>query len=162
MSIYMKAQGISGSATDLKHKNWIELDAINFSTNRRVRNKIGSGQSRDVAMPSIGSLSVTKMADKSSPSLLQKMLQGKAIETVTIEVCQTSNDGVTPYARYNLSNVIISHYEDDTLAHDAGIGQEYLILSFTNLQKTFIAHNPQGNASSPVTIGYNLETAKAS
>ena len=162
MAIFMQIPGFIGSSTDQNHLGWIELDAVNFNVRRGVANKLGSCQLRDVAMPSIGAISITKAVDKSSPHLLNKMLKGAAIPQVQINICRTGSNGSTSYARYILKDVLISEYEDSTLGLSADTGKEYLKLSFTNLQKTFIPYDADGDVGSPITTGYDLPTATVS
>ena len=161
MAIYAKFEGINGSATDENHSGWCELEDVSFDTTRRVKNKVGSGQSRDIAMPTIGAIEITKVADKSSPYLLQQMLKGEAISQVQINLCQTGNTGSQPYAKYILNDVLVSQFKEKT-SSIGNVGQEYLVLNFTKIQKTFIPFDASGNPGSPITVGYDLETAKAS
>lgn len=51
MHIYMKTEKIPGSATDTKHKNWIELESFDLSIDCPSPMKTGNMGDRQYSLP---------------------------------------------------------------------------------------------------------------
>ena len=155
---YLKLSGINGNVTAEGYQNWIELHHMEFGVSRPIQQHIGNTHGREAGYPNVSQLSFTKTLDKASNPLLDNALTGTSLGTAIIHHCTTGAQ-LKPYAKYELSNVIVSRFQEISGEH--GLPIEHVTLNFTALQKTYIAQGPNGQAASPHIIGYNLATGKA-
>ena len=158
--IFMKVKGIPGSATAENYNGWIELTGINQKVRRNVSNSVGNTQNREPGLPTVGEFEISKRSDISSPHLFQQAMKGAAIPTVTIDVCHTG-DRMRLDRRYTLRNVIISYIEDGAISSDSSLGNEFLRLTFTTIEKSHTPYDASGSMQSSIAVGYDLEKATA-
>ena len=160
MAIYMNIPGAKGSSTDKKHTDWIELVGKSFQIRRNISVRNGVGNDRDVGGPTLGEFHITKHADASSAKLLQKALKADVIPKVMIDVCRTG-DGADIIDQYTLTNVIISQFEDGSIAEHSERGSEYMVFNFRSLEVRHTPYDSTGKAGSPFSTSYNLDTSVA-
>lgn len=158
MAIYMHIDNMKGSSTDKNHSGWIELVGKSFQVKRNVRIRTGVSNDREIGAPSLGEFHITKFADESSAKLLQKALKAEVLPKVVIDVCKTGQ-GADVIDQYTMTNVLISHYEDGSVAEHSERGTEYLIFNFRNLEVRHTPYDAAGKAGAPYTVGYDLDTA---
>ena len=84
MHIYMKIDKIPGSATDEKHKGWIELESFNLGVNAPSQMITGKMGDRQYSIPDFVAPTFTKKIDKSSGGLFDCATSGKVIPQVLI------------------------------------------------------------------------------
>lgn len=158
MAIYMKIDGLDGSVTSKGHENWIELETFSTGLARHVSTEVGRVVNREGSVPHFSEVQISKRADKSSQLLFEKACKGAALPQVLIDICATDSD-LKPYSQYKFSKVILSHYNDSAFGQDHG-SIEYIMLNFTQIEKTFTPRDIDNKPLSPVTAGYNLQRAE--
>ena len=158
MSFFMQIQGISGSATERNHQNWIVLNSIDFGVHRQITTKAGHSSNRESSAPKIGEVTVTKSIDKSSPQLLEASCVGASNGTVVIHGTHTNTGN---YVEYTLSDVIISHYDATGVAGESDKDEilETIGLNFTKIEMKFIPKGADNRPQSPISAGYDLTKA---
>ena len=156
-NIYMKAPNITGNVTTNPYQGWIALNSADFDVTRNIRMQVGNITDRENTIPSFSELEIAKQLDTASNGLFQSACNATNLAQVEIHVCSTGKE-ITPYAKYTLSNVIISHYS--STINKVGLPGETLKLNFTQLESSYIPRGATGQAQSPNTVGYNLETAE--
>lgn len=160
MPIYIKINDIEGNITAKNHEKWIEVNSINFYVSRNITTKPGAISDREFTKPSLSEIEITKNIDKTSPLLFSEACVGK-VKNVNIDVCQT-NETISAYMQYTLSNVIISHYS--VLIHSEDdkhlLPTEKIKLNFSKIEMKYIPYDEKHNAGSPIPAGYDLESAK--
>lgn len=131
MPIYMKYEGIEGSATG-NYKGWIELESCQMGTGRSITSPTGSSTSRESSAPSISEIVITKYQDISSTHLFREALHGKG-KKVTIDFVKSADCGA-PYLSIELENTLISNF---SISGHGGDGHnkpmESLSLNFTKI-----------------------------
>jgi type VI protein secretion system component Hcp len=60
MPIYMQIDNISGSVTAQDYKNWIEVETVDFGTERSITTKPGKVTDRESTKPKINEITITK------------------------------------------------------------------------------------------------------
>ena len=159
MSIYMKCQGIPGSATASKHQQWIQLLKMQIHMKTPVHTKIGDVTDRVKGRPVIGDIEIIKVADVSSVNLMEHMLKATVIPSVNIDVCHSGKE-LTPHEQYQLSNVIVSAYSE--IQHPiSGPPSEWLRLNFTKIEKTHTQFGSDGRAQAPNRTIFDLAKGQA-
>lgn len=153
MPIFLKVDGITGSAQEANHKQWIPLDSLQFGTSRNVNARTGGGIQREFSAPTITDVTITKPLDVSSGPIFREAVTGSQTKTWTIDITATGQGSQT-LLEYVLNEVLVSNY------HISSVGDqpiESLTLSFTKIQANF---TPPGG--SPVRVQYDIGTTQAS
>lgn len=134
MPIYMKYEGIAGSATGTR-KDWIELESCQL------------GGVRSGGAQSVSEIVVTKFQDSSSTHLFREALSGSG-KKVTIEFAKT--DG-TVYMTVELEGTLISSFNVSGHGGDShSKPMESLSLNFTKITFTVTAADSKSSKDKAV------------
>jgi len=158
MPIYMKYDdlAIKGDVTEEKHKDWIELNSLQWGVGRGISSPTGGSGDRESSAPSISEIVVTKPSDIASPKLLNEILQGEG-KTVVIDFCKTDKGNLEVYMSYTLTNTMLSGY---SVSSGGDRPSESLSLNFTAIDPTNTPMGTDNATASPETVGYDLALAK--
>lgn len=161
MAIYMQIKNIKGDVTAKGYENWIELDSINLGVKKNIAHKVGTLHNRQVSLPSMAKITATKKLDRATPLLFSNSCQTKSLGEVHIHICRTGSN-LQKFLTYKLSDVIISSYDMHGIAHtDEDVNcQEHLALSYGKIEVQFIPRDSKNQAQSPITAGYDLDSAE--
>ena len=133
---FMKIEGIQGEATDQKHRGWIDILAVNWSSSSPVTTPRGNRPNQPGR--GAGAVSITKRTDKSSAALLQYNSTGKSIEKMYIDM-RSSRDR-QPYIRYELTNVMITSFEPG--GSGGGVPMETITLNYDKIKIDYMPQKP--------------------
>jgi len=158
MAIYMQLSGARGDVGTKGYENWIQLLSLDASINRGVKNPVGKPRDRTTTNPSFSAFEITKKVDKSSSCLIRSICDANNIPKVLINICTTGVENI-PYVKYELNDVLLSHYSCSVLGESDLI--ETMHLHFAKIQKTYIPRDGNNQAQSPIICGYDLETAQS-
>jgi type VI secretion system secreted protein Hcp len=168
MTAYMKVTGqseLEGDITAAGLEKTTQLLSAGFSVSRSMNTCPGNVGDREGTKPSISEFEITKKVDKTSPYLARDAATGVTIAAIEIKFVNTGKD-LSVYHVIRLENVLVSHYSIhhvDSLNHTATTDSkpmETITLNFTKFEITHIPHSKDHKAGSPITAGYDLETAK--
>lgn len=137
---YLHADPIKGSATDDKHKDWIEVHGFSHSVAQPMSGSQNTG--RSAARADFGTFNINKDLDKSSVDLNLFCAQGKHIAKLELEVCQETGEKAC-YLKYELENAMVQsvHVSGGGSSHPTeSVAFVYDVISWTY---TFV--DPQGN-----------------
>lgn len=159
MAVYVKIDGIDGTATQEKHKNWIFADSLNWGVGRAVGAITGATQNRESSEPSVSEITITKQTDGSSPKLFQMACGSDTSgKKVKIDFVTTGNPGVT-YMTYTLHNTIIAGYDVTT---GGEVPSETVSFNFTKMEIKYTPHDEKNKPGQSTTVLYDLTTTKVS
>ncbi len=156
MSIYLKLPDISGSVTANGFQNQIECESLNQGVGRSIRMTTGRANDRETGHAKFSSFSITKKVDKATPYLFQSICKAQSAATAEINVTKAGSD-TSPYLKYTLHNVLISHHS--VSVGNGSVPIETLVLDFTKVELSYTPRDSSNQAQAPVTAGYDLETA---
>lgn len=135
MAIFLKYGSIKGETTQVSHKEWIEIQSMQFGVGRGISSGVGGGSKREATAPSVGEITLSKTMDISSNLLLKEALGGKAVD-VKIELTQTDNSGKhVAFLKYILTNTLISSY---SISSGGDRPSESLSLNFTKVDSEYL------------------------
>lgn len=172
MGAYMKIDGIDGNVTAKGLEKTIGIKTANFSVKRNMNTKPGAVADREGTKPSVSEMVVTKEVDAASPHLFGDATVGTTIPTVTISFVNTGKD-LAEYHSVILKDVLVSGYElihHQTEQHTSEEGAkeasnqkplERVSFNYANIEVKNTPYSKDHKAGSPVSVGYNLETAQA-
>lgn len=89
--IYLQIDGIKGESTDSLHSEWIEISSANWSVTQPKSATASTGGGHTTERCEHRTLSLTKLADLSSPVLMQTWTPA----TMSTEIC-TENQRPAP------------------------------------------------------------------
>jgi type VI secretion system secreted protein Hcp len=157
MAIYLKYEGIDGEVTHDDHKKWIEVQSLQWGVGRGISTSSGSTANREASQPSISEVVITKMLDDSSSKLFTESVTGADGKKVEIHLVSTGSPGQT-YVEYTLSESLISGY---SLSTGGDRPSESISINFTKIEFKHTPHDKDNKAGTPVTVSYDLSTAKS-
>ncbi len=108
MPIYMRIEGIDGSATAQGHERWIEILSFSWGASNEAGRAGGGGGAGKV---SVQDFHFAKTTDKASPKLFLACCKGNYVPTARIEVTELVGGREEPVQAYELENVLITSYQ---------------------------------------------------
>jgi type VI secretion system secreted protein Hcp len=151
---YLQADPIKGESTDDKHKDWIEVLSYGIGVSQPISGPSGTG-GRGASRADFHALTITKLADISSPDLFQYCALGKHIAKLKLEVCQETGDKI-PFVEIELENVMVSGVSNS----GGGSDRPYETVTFVYDKITWknTAINNDGTKGSELEKKWNLQT----
>lgn len=156
MPIYMKYAALKGDVTADGHKDWIELNSMQWGVGRGISSPTGASADRESSAPSISEITVTKAQDVSTIALLNEAYQGEGVD-VTIDLCKTDKGKLETYLSYILTNCMISGY---SVSSGGDRPSESLSLNFTKIEVKSDQMAPDNSGATNAAVTYDLSTAK--
>ncbi|WP_445493500.1 Hcp family type VI secretion system effector [Photorhabdus sp. SF281] len=146
-SIFLQIDSINGESTDSKHKDWIELEHVNFGAFNHAR--IADSGKRKITVGAAGfrTIDCVKVMDISSIKLLSAVAQGTAIKKVKLEICTIFKGEMHPYAEVEMDECIISDVHE-TCSRGGEFPQEQFSITYSKIKWTFTPLSPDGTKGS--------------
>ncbi len=141
--IYMKYDGIDGSATVAGRPGFIEVQSYSLGAIEQQVAKAAPRGGANIPV-SMSSIQITKRLDATSPKLVQASTKGHHFPTAVIAIIKPGE--ARPYLTLHLSDVLISSYQT------GGSGErpmESLSLNFTKITADF---KPQGSPARALSV----------
>jgi type VI secretion system secreted protein Hcp len=159
MAIFLKYGSLKGEVTQETHKEWIEVNSLQWGVGRGIGSGVGGGSLRESSAPSVSEVTVTKVMDIASPLLLKESLGGKAVE-VKLEITQTDDSGKhVSFQKYILTNTLISGY---SISSGGDRPSESLSFNFTKFDSEYMNIDDQFASKTTGHVIYDIALAKLS
>jgi type VI secretion system secreted protein Hcp len=167
MTAYLKVNGnseLEGDITASGLEKTTQLLSAGFRISRKMNTQAGNVGDREGTKPSMSEFVISKKVDKISPFLVRDAAAGITIPSVEIKFANTGKD-LSVYHVVRLENVLISgylldHSDSASTSENDSKPIETITLNFTKLEVTNTPYGKDHKACSPVTAGYDLETAQ--
>ena len=156
MAIYMQVEGIDGPVTEQGHQKWIQALSYSWGVGRPIVTEPGRVAERANTKPSFNEIAITKTYDAASPKLFTWSTVGTS-KKVTFHF--TKEDG-SNFIEVILESVIPSSYSISSSAD--GDPVEAVSLNYTKIEIKRIPYDQNNKAGTPIPVGYDLQTMKAS
>ena len=106
---YLQIEGIKGESTDDKHKDWLEVSHVLWGVHQPRAATVSTAGGHTSGRAELRNISFSKLADISSPVLLQTCAAGKTIPKAVFEFMRADGDGKPiPYFKVELENVMLA------------------------------------------------------
>ncbi len=158
MAIYLDFEGIKGNVTADGYEGHVLVDSASFAVGRKVSMEPGKMSNREISMPSVSEVSLSKKADISVVEFFKKSVSGATGKTVDIKCVRTSSDQLQEYLKYSLHDCIVSGYA--ITIHGDEQPRENITLSFSKCEISYTDHNSSNKSGNTQRAGYDLEKAK--
>lgn len=135
---FLKMDGVNGQSTDMKHKDWIEIQS--FSLGTQSHQTLVSASSAAAARTSSGPLTITKTFDKASPVLSLAAGSGKRFANAVIEGTKA---GGQVYMRIKLQNIMITSIQmGGSGKGGSGLPTDSMALSYQKIEIDYLDAKP--------------------
>lgn len=158
MSIFMNFEGIKGESSDKGHKQWMDIDSIQWGVTRRINTMTSSQNDRESSNAEISNLVITRYMDSATPSLFIESCCGTG-KDVVIHLTKTgTGSGTDVYMEYTLKNALVSDYQVAAQSQDSNRPMETITISFVDLEVKYTPYDDDGNALAAIAVGFDTAT----
>jgi type VI secretion system secreted protein Hcp len=154
---YLHIEGIKGESNDDKHKDWIECTSAIWSVLQPKSATASTGGGHTAERCEHGDLVISKLADLSSPVLLQTCSSGKTIPKVRLEFMRADGQGQRiKYYEVELENVLIGAVVPSLQAGQ--LLTEHVSLKYAKVKWKYTQQKVAGGTGGNVAGGWDLST----
>jgi type VI secretion system secreted protein Hcp len=155
----MQIDGIKGESQDDKHRDWIECTSVHWGLTQPRSATASTSGGHTAERVEIEEITVTKVADLSSPILMQHCAMGKTIPKAKFEFMRADGQGVPiKYFEIELENVIIGAIHPG-LETGSFLG-EHVSLKFSKVKWKYTQQKISGGIGGSTVGGWDLAANK--
>jgi type VI secretion system secreted protein Hcp len=159
IDVYLQIDGIKGESMDDKHKDWIECLSVQWGVSQPRSATASTGGGHTAERCEFQEIVLSKLADLSSPILMQTSAAGKTIPKAKFEFMRADGQGERiKYYEIELENVLIGKV-CPTVA-EGSIMHEQLGLKFSKIKCKYTQQKVTGGAGGNTSGGWDLATNK--
>lgn len=157
IDVYLRIDGIKGESNDDRHKDWIECKSVRWELSQTKSATASTGGGHTAERSEHGDIVISKLADLSSPLLLQNCSSGKTIANATIEFMRADAMGErVKYFEIALENVLIGGVSPRVCEGD--ILGEHVALKYSKIKWHYTRHDISGGSAGNTAGGWDLST----
>ncbi|PYD89408.1 type VI secretion system tube protein Hcp [Pseudomonas syringae pv. pisi] len=157
--VYLQIDGIKGESQDAAHQGWIEVTSAQWGVVQPRSTTASTGGGHTAERCEHRTLALSKLADLSSPLLMQTCSMGKTIPKAKLEFMRADGDGQrVKYYEVELENVMIANVEQ--MIHDGSILHDEIGLRFSKVKWKYTQQKIGGGASGNTSGGWDLACNK--
>jgi len=154
----MQIAGINGESADSNHKNWMDVQTIQWGVARQITSSTSTMNDRESSNAVITDLHVTRSMDSSTPQMFIESCCGKG-KDITIHLTKTgSGTGADVFMEYKLKNALISAYDVAGDTNDTDRPTENITISFIDVEVKYTPYDEDGNALAAIAVGFDTAT----
>jgi type VI secretion system secreted protein Hcp len=155
--VFIKIGDIKGESTEDGHKDWIQLDSVQWAVGRTISAAGGGSTTRDAGAPRFSEVTITKTVDSTSPALFLHAVGGSGqIPEVTLHLV----DPATKHVFYilTLGEVLVSSQSHSGVSGDGTPPKptESVSLNFTKIEIEY-KRDEKDPSSTPNKAGWDLK-----
>jgi type VI secretion system secreted protein Hcp len=157
IDVYLQLDGIKGESMDGEHKDWIECSSVHWGIVQPKSATSSTAGGHTAERAELADIALHKVADVSSPILMQACAAGRTIPTARLEFLRADGQGERiKYFEIELENVLISHVHPSI---DPGvILNENVGLKFSKVRWKYTQQKVSGGRAGNTVGGWNLAT----
>ncbi len=157
--VYLQIDGIKGESQDAAHQGWIEVTSAQWGVVQPRSATASTGGGHTAERCEHRTLALSKLADLSSPLLMQTCSMGKTIPKAKLEFMRADGDGQrVKYYEVELENVMIANVEQ--MIHDGSFLHDEIGLRFSKVKWKYTQQKIGGGASGNTSGGWDLACNK--
>lgn len=151
--MFLKIATVSGESQDDKHKGEIDIMSFTFGVSQQGLAHTGGGSGAGKAH--FDDLHITKRADKSSPTLMQRCANGQHFADATLTV-RKAGGKQEEYYQVKMTEVLISSFSNSGSGDD-NIPLENVSLNYSKIEFAYKEQNKDGGLGSPVKTWWDIK-----
>jgi type VI secretion system secreted protein Hcp len=157
IDVYLQIDGIKGESQDSAHQGWIELTSAQLGVEQPKSATASTGGGHTAERCEHRNIAVTKLADLSSPILMQTCSAGKTIPKAKLEFMRADSDGKPiKYYEVELENVLIGSV--DQTVHEGSVLHDRVSLKFSKVKWKYTQQKIGGGGGGNTAGGWDLAT----
>ena len=155
IDVYLQIDGIKGESTDDKHKDWIECKSVSWSVEQPKSATASTGGGHTAERCEHKDIVISKLADLSSPVLLQTCSAGKTIPKARFEFMRADGQGErVKYFEIEIENVLIGAVTPNV--EEGDILGERVGFKFSTVKWKYTQQKVTGGAGGNTSGGWDL------
>jgi len=159
IDVYLQIDSIKGESADSAHQGWMELTSVHLGVAQPKSATSSTAGGHTAERCEHRAISITKLADLSSPILLQSCSSGKTIPKAKFEFMRADSDGKpVKYYEVELENVLIGNV--DQVLGEGDILHDSISLKFSKIKCKYTQQKIGGGAGGNTSGGWDLATNK--
>lgn len=159
IDVYLQIDGIKGESQDDKHKDWIECSSVNWGIVQPRSATASTGGGHTAERAELQEITFSKMADLSSPILMQTCAAGKTIPKAKLEFMRADGNGSPiKYFEIELENVLIGGIHPG-IESGSFLG-EHVSLKFSKVKWRYTQQKIGGGTGGSTIGGWDLAANK--
>lgn len=159
IDVYLQIDGIKGESMDDKHKDWIECLSVEWGVKQPRSATASTSGGHTAERCEHEEITLKKLADLSSPILLQTCSAGKTIPKAKLEFMRADGQGDrVKYFEIELENVLIGAVEPSV--KEGSIIQEEVGLKFSKIKWKYTQQKIGGGTGGNTSGGWDLAANK--
>jgi type VI secretion system secreted protein Hcp len=157
IDVYLQIDGIKGESADSTHKDWIEVKSATWEVLQPKSATASTGGGHTAERTEHRDIILQKLADLSSPLLLQNCSSGKTLPKAKIEFLRADGQGErVKYFEIELENVLISGVAPSVEPGD--ILTEEVRLKYSKVKWKYTQQKVGGGSGGNTSGGWDLST----
>lgn len=157
IDVYLYIDGIKGESADDRHKDWIECKSVSFGVEQPKSATASTGGGHTAERCEHQDIVVSKLADLSSPILLQTCSAGRTIPKARLEFMRADAQGErVKYFEIEVENVLIGAVSPSV--HEGDILTEQVALKFSKIKWRYTQQKISGGAGGNTSGGWDLSS----
>lgn len=159
IDVYLQIDSIKGESSDSAHKDWIECTSVEWEVLQPKSATASTGGGHTAERCEHKDIVLTKLADLSTPLLLQNCSSGKTFPKAKIEFWRSDANGErVKYFEMDLSNVLISDIAPSI--EQGEILQETVSLKYSQVKWKYLQQKVGGGSAGNTAGGWDLSANK--
>jgi len=159
IDVYLQIDGIKGESQDDKHKDWIECSSVHWGIVQPKSATASTGGGHTAERAELKEVSFTKVADLSSPILMQTCAMGKTIPKARFDFMRADGNGQPVcYFQIELENVLIGGIAPGI--EPGTILDEHVSLKYSKIKWRYTQQKIGGGAGGSTVGGWDLAANK--
>lgn len=155
IDVYLQIEGIKGESADGRHKDWMECQSATWSISQPRSATASTGGGHTAERCEHGEVVITKLADLSSPVLLQTCSTGRTIPRAKLEFMRADGNGERiKYFEIELENVLIGGVFP--AIHEGKLLSEHVGLKYSKAKWKYTQQKIGGGVSGNTVGGWDL------
>jgi type VI secretion system secreted protein Hcp len=157
---YLQIDGIKGESMDDKHKGWIEVSDVHWGIQQPRSPTASTGGGHTAERVEMDDVMFKKVADLSSPTLMQTCAMGRTIPKAKLEFMRADGNGQPiKYFEIELENVLIGMITPGIKGGGA-ILSENVCLKFSKVRWMYTKQQIGGGGAGNTAGGWDLAANK--
>lgn len=159
IDVYLQIDGIKGESADSAHVGWIEITSAHLGVSQPKSATASTSGGHTAERCEHRAISISKLADLSSPILMQTCSMGRTIPKAKLEFMRADGQG-TPikYYEVELENVLIGNM--DQIVGEGNILHDAIGLKFSKIKWTYTQQKISGGAGGNTSGSWDLSANK--
>lgn len=156
---FLQIDGIKGESTDHGHAGWIEVTNVLYAVNQPRAESMSTAGGLTSGRAELYPLTFKKLADISSPILLQTCATGKTIPKAVFEFMRSDGDSKPiQYFRIELENLMIASVTPDS--GESGTISERVQLAYAKIRWSYTKQSIRGGTEGKTSGGWDCSGNK--